>query len=202
MLTTLPIIMTKNGQKLKSSFTRIEERLNFITFDIEFHDYFNNFKVGTATCRIEENHSEKTTQVSITSLDAEPIEKGVGTAMIYSIFRWTYFSYPGYELHFRGKLNTAFDEEYLIGFYTKVGFTVKNGYFNLIVKRNDFPIFCTDSENRIFDMYFAFMTKQKDHYNNILDDFQNNFESTLSNIQTQFKTMSLISFIKQRYFQR
>lgn len=202
MLTTLPIIMTKNGQKLESLFTRIEERLNFITFDIEFHGSLNNSKVGTATCRIEENHSEKTVQISITSLDAEPIKKGVGTAMIYSIFRWIYISYPGYELHFRGKLNTAFDEEYLISFYTKVGFTVKNGYFNLKVQRTDFHIFCINTENSISDMYFAFMTKQKDHYNNILDDFQNNFESSLSDIQTQFKTMSLVSFIKKRYFQR
>ncbi|MGG2065166.1 GNAT family N-acetyltransferase [Bacillus sp. S14(2024)] len=202
MLTTLPIIMTKNGQKLKSSFTRIEERLDFITFDIEFHEHLNNSKVGTATCCIKEDHSEKTIRIHITSLDAEPIGKGVGTAMVYSIFRWTYFSYPGYELYFRGKLNTAFDEEYLIGFYTKVGFTVKNGYFNLIVQRNDIHIFCTDTENRVSDMYFAFMIKQKDHYNNVLDNFQNDFQSTLSDIQTQFKTMSLVSFIKQRYFQR
>lgn len=202
MVTILPVIMTKNGQKLKSSFTRIEERLDYITFDIEFRDYLNNSKVGTASCSIVEDHSQKRIQISITSLDADPIEKGVGTAMIYSIFRWSYFSYPGYELHFGGKLNTAFDEEYLIGFYTKVGFTVKNGYFNLIVQRNDFHIFCTDTENRISDMYFAFMTKQKDHYNNVLDDFQNDFQSTLSDIQTQFKTMSLVSFIKQRYFQR
>ncbi|MGE7869326.1 GNAT family N-acetyltransferase [Bacillus paramycoides] len=202
MITILPIIMTKNGQKLKSSFTRIEERLDYITFDIEFRDYLNNSKIGTASCSIVEDHSQKRIKISITSLDAEPIEKGVGTAMIYSIFRWAYFSYPGYELHFRGMLNTAFDEEYLIGFYTKVGFTVKNGYFNLIVQRNDFHIFCTDTESRISDMYFAFMTKQKNHYNNVLDDFQNDFQSTLSDIETQFKTMSLVSFIKQRYFQR
>ncbi|MFF2343900.1 GNAT family N-acetyltransferase [Bacillus mycoides] len=202
MITILPIIMTKNGQKLKSSFTRIEEWLDFITFDIEFRDDLNNSKVGTASCSIGEDHSKKIIRISITSLDADPIENGVGTAMIYSIFRWAYFSYPGYELHFRGKLNTFFDEEYLIGFYTKVGFTVKNGYFNLIVQRNDFHIFCTDTESRISDIYFAFMTKQKNHYNNVLDDFQNDFQSTLSDVQTQFKTMSLISFIKQRYFQR
>ncbi|EJQ73078.1 Uncharacterized protein BC141101_05794 [Bacillus toyonensis] len=191
MITILPIIMTKNGQKLKSVFTYIVERLDYITFDIEFRDYLNNSKVGTASCSIQEDHSKKGIQISITSLDAEPIDKGVGTAMIYSLFRWAYFSYPGYELHFRGMLNTAFVEEYLIGFYTKVGFTVKNGYFNLIVQRNDFHIFCTDTENRVSDMYFAFMTKQKNHY-----------QSTLLDIKNQFKTMSLVSFIKQRYFQR
>ncbi|WP_242224572.1 GNAT family N-acetyltransferase [Bacillus cereus group sp. BfR-BA-01380] len=201
MLTTLPIIMTKNGQRLESSFTGIEKRLNFIKFDIEFHDQ-NNSDVGTTSCRIEENHSKKAIRIFITSLDAKPSGKGIGTAMIYSIFRWAYMSYPDYELHFRGKLNAFFDEEYLISFYTKVGFTVENGYFNLIVQRNNFHIFYTDTENKIFDMYSTFMVKQKNNYQCILDDYKNDCQSTLSDIQTQFKTMSLVSFIKQRYFQR
>ncbi|MDM5191481.1 GNAT family N-acetyltransferase [Bacillus hominis] len=202
MITIIPIIMTKNGQMLKSSFTSIKERLDYISFDLEFRDCLNNSKAGTASCSIEEDHSKKIIRISIKSLDADPIGKGVGTAMTYSIFRWAYFSYPGYELQFRGKMNTFFDEKYLIGFYTKVGFTVKNGYFNLIVQRNDFHIFCTDTESRISNMYFAFMTKQKNHHNNALDDFQNKFQSSLLDIQTQYKTMSLVSFIKQRYFQR
>ncbi len=59
MITILPIIMTKNGQKLKSVFTYIVERLDYITFDIEFRDYLNNSKVGTASCSIQEDHSKK-----------------------------------------------------------------------------------------------------------------------------------------------
>lgn len=167
MLTTLPIIMTTNGQKLKCSFTSITERCDFdhISFDMEFHDLVNNSRVGTASCRIHKEHSEKKIEITITSLDATPIGNGVGTAMVYSIYRWTYFSYPGYELRFNGMISTAFDEEYLIGFYTKVGFIVKNGFFNLKVEQNDFQKFCTDTESKISEMYFTFLSKQNESYN-------------------------------------
>lgn len=51
--------MTKNGQMLKSSFTSIKERLDYISFDLEFRDCLNNSKAGTASCSIEEDHSKK-----------------------------------------------------------------------------------------------------------------------------------------------
>ncbi|HDR8219280.1 TPA: GNAT family N-acetyltransferase, partial [Bacillus cereus] len=147
MLTTLPIIMTTNGQILKCSITSIRERcdFHFISFDMEFHDLVNNSRVGTASCSIQKDQSENKIEITITSLDANHIGNGVGTAMIYSIYRWTYFSYPGYELLFNGMISMAFDEEYLIGFYTKVGFNVKNGFFNLKIERNDFHKFRTNT---------------------------------------------------------
>ncbi|HDR7378795.1 MULTISPECIES: hypothetical protein [Bacillus] len=200
MLTTLPIIMTTNGQKLKCSFTSITERCDFdhISFDMEFHDLVNNSRVGTASCRIHKEHSEKKIEITITSLDATPIGNGVGTAMVYSIYRWTYFSYPGYELRFNGMISTAFDEEYLIGFYTKVGFIVKNGFFNLKVEQNDFQKFCTDTESKISEMYFTFLSKQNESYNNEI----NTYLSILSHIKKKYNSMSIVSFIKLRYFRR
>ncbi|BCC16516.1 MULTISPECIES: GNAT family N-acetyltransferase [Bacillus cereus group] len=198
MLTTLPIIMTTNGQILKCSITSIRERcdFHFISFDMEFHDLVNNSRVGTASCSIQKDQSENKIEITITSLDANHIGNGVGTAMIYSIYRWTYFSYPGYELLFNGMISMAFDEEYLIGFYTKVGFNVKNGFFNLKIERNDFHKFRTNTENKISEMYFTFLSKQNDKFNYKLDICQN----TLSDIETKYNSMSLFSFIKQRYF--
>jgi hypothetical protein len=199
MLTTLPIIMTTNGQILKCSITSIRERcdFHFISFDMEFHDLVNNSRVGTASCSIQKDQSENKIEITITSLDANHIGNGVGTAMIYSIYRWTYFSYPGYELLFNGMISMAFDEEYLIGFYTKVGFNVKNGFFNLKIERNDFhKKFRTNTENKISEMYFTFLSKQNDKFNYKLDICQN----TLSDIETKYNSMSLFSFIKQRYF--
>ena len=38
--------------------------------------------------------TENKIEITITSLDAKHIGTGVGTAMIYSIYRWAYFSYP------------------------------------------------------------------------------------------------------------
>lgn len=156
MLTTLPIIMTTNGQKLKCSFTSIRERCNFdhISFDMEFRDLVSNSRAGTASCRIHKVHSENKIEITITSLVATHIGSGVGTAMVYSIYRWAYFSYPGYGLLFNGMISMAFDEEYLIGFYTKVGFNVKNGFFNLKVESNEFHEFCTNTENKISEMYY------------------------------------------------
>jgi len=168
MLTTLPIIMTTNGQKLKCSFTSISERCEFqyISFDMQFHDLVNNSRVGTA--------------------------------MVYSIYRWAYFSYPGYGLLFNGMISMAFDEEYLIGFYTKVGFNVKNGFFNLKVESNEFHEFCTNTENKISEMYFTFLSKQNERYNNEIDTYL----GILSDIENKYNSMSLITFIKQRYFRR
>ncbi|HDR8416054.1 TPA: GNAT family N-acetyltransferase, partial [Bacillus cereus] len=193
MLTTLPIIMTTNGQILKCSITSIRERcdFHFISFDMEFHDLVNNSRVGTASCSIQKDQSENKIEITITSLDANHIGNGVGTAMIYSIYRWTYFSYPGYELLFNGMISMAFDEEYLIGFYTKVGFNVKNGFFNLKIERNDFHKFRTNTENKISEMYFTFLSKQNDKFNYKLDICQN----TLSDIETKYNSMSLFSFI-------
>ncbi|MES9799230.1 GNAT family N-acetyltransferase [Bacillus toyonensis] len=178
--------------KLKCSFTSITERCDFdhISFDMEFHDLVNNSRVGTASCRIHKEHSEKKIEITITSLDATPIGNGVGTAMVYSIYRWTYFSYPGYELRFNGMISTAFDEEYLIGFYTKVGFIVKNGFFNLKVEQNDFQ--------KLSEMYFTFLSKQNESYNNEI----NTYLSILSHIKKKYNSMSIISFIKLRYFRR
>ncbi|BCC09528.1 hypothetical protein BCM0060_p2194 (plasmid) [Bacillus cereus] len=163
---------------------------------MEFHDLVNNSRVGTASCSIQKDQSENKIEITITSLDANHIGNGVGTAMIYSIYRWTYFSYPGYELLFNGMISMAFDEEYLIGFYTKVGFNVKNGFFNLKIERNDFHKFRTNTENKISEMYFTFLSKQNDKFNYKLDICQN----TLSDIETKYNSMSLFSFIKQRYF--
>lgn len=200
MLTTLPIIMTTNGQKLKCSFTSITERCDFdhISFNMEFHDIVNNSRVGTASCRIQKDPTENKIEITITSLDAKQIGTGVGTAMIYSIYRWAYFSYPGYELLFNGMISMAFDEEYLIGFYTKVGFNVKNGFFNLKVEKNEFHKFCTNTESKISEMCFTYLSKQNESYNNKIDTYLN----ILSHIEKQFNSMSLISFIKQRYFRR
>ncbi|MDF9505053.1 GNAT family N-acetyltransferase [Bacillus cereus] len=200
MLTTLPIIMTTNGQKLKCSFTSITERCDFdhISFDMQFHDLVNNSRVGTASCRIQKDQSENKIEITITSLDANHIGNGVGTAMVYSIYRWTYFSYPGYELRFNGMISTAFDEKYLIGFYTKVGFIVKNGFFNLKVERNEFHKFCTNTEGKITEMCFTFLSKQNESYNKKIDTYLN----ILSHIEKKYNSMSLISFIKQRYFRR
>jgi len=192
--------MTTNGQKLKCSFTSITERCDFdhISFDMEFHDLVNNSRVGTASCRIHKEHSEKKIEITITSLDANHIGNGVGTAMVYSIYRWAYFSYPGYGLLFNGMISMAFDEEYLIGFYTKVGFNVKNGFFNLKVEQNDFQKFCTDTESKISEMYFTFLSKQNESYNNEI----NTYLSILSHIKKKYNSMSIISFIKLRYFRR
>lgn len=192
--------MTTNGQKLKCSFTSIRERCDFdhISFDMEFHDLVNNSRAGTASCRIHKDQSGNKIEITITSLDANHIENGVGTAMIYSIYRWAYFSYPGYELLFNGMISMAFDEEYLIGFYTKVGFNVKIGFFNLKVERNEFHKFCTNTESKISEMYFTFLSKQNESYNNKIDTYLN----ILSHIEKKFNSMSLISFIKQRYFRR
>ncbi|PEF66716.1 hypothetical protein [Bacillus cereus] len=200
MLTTLPIIMTTNGQKLKCSFTSITERCDFdhISFDMEFHDIVNNSRVGTASCRIHKDHSEKKIEITITSLDAKQIGTGVGTAMVYSIYRWAYFSYPGYGLLFNGMISMAFDEEYLIGFYTKVGFNVKNGFFNLKIEQNDFQKFCINTESKISELCFTFLSKQNESYNNEIA----NYLSILSHIEKKYNSMSLISFIKQRYFSR
>ncbi|MGE6541034.1 GNAT family N-acetyltransferase [Bacillus luti] len=200
MLTTLPIIMTTNGQKLKCSFNSIRERCEFqyISFDMQFHDLVNNSRVGTASCRIQKDPSENKIEITITSLDAKHIGTGVGTAMIYSIYRWAYFSYPGYELLFNGMISMAFDEEYLIGFYTKVGFNVKNGFFNLKVERNEFHKFCTNTESKISEMCFTYLSKQNESYNNEIDTYLN----ILSHIEKKFNSMSLVSFIKQRYFRR
>lgn len=200
MLTTLPIIMTTNGQKLKCSFTSISERCEFqyISFDMQFHDFVNNSKVGTASCRIQKDQSENKIEITITSLDANHIGNGVGTAMVYSIYRWAYFSYPGYGLLFNGMISMAFDEEYLIGFYTKVGFNVKNGFFNLKVENNEFHAFCTNTENKISEMYFTFLSKQNESYNNEIDTYL----GILSHIEKKYNSMSLITFIKQRYFRR
>ncbi len=167
-MTTLPIIMTTNGQKLKCSFTSIKERCDFdhISFDMEFRDIVNNSRVGTA--------------------------------MVYSICRWTYFSYPGYELLFNGMISRASNQKYLIGFYTKVGFNIKNGFFNLKVEQNDFHKFCTKTENKISEMCFTFLSKQNESYNNEIDTYL----KILSHIEKKFNSMSLISFIKQRYFRR
>lgn len=200
MLTTLPIIMTTNGQKLKCSFTSITERCDFdhISFDMEFHDLVNNSRVGIASCRIHKEHSEKKIEITITSLDANHIGNGVGTAMVYSIYRWAYFSYPGYGLLFNEMISMAFDEEYLIGFYTKVGFNVKNGFFNLKIEQNDFQKFCINTESKISELCFTFLSKQNESYNNEID----NYLSILSHIEKKYNSMSLISFIKQRYFRR
>lgn len=200
MLTTLPIIMTTNGQKLKCSFTSITERCDFdhISFDMEFHDLVNNSRVGIASCRIHKEHSEKKIEITITSLDANHIGNGVGTAMVYSIYRWAYFSYPGYGLLFNGMISMAFDEEYLIGFYTKVGFNVKNGFFNLKIEQNDFQKFCINTESKISELCFTFLSKQNESYNNEI----NNYLNILSHIEKKYNSMSLISFIKQRYFRR
>ncbi|PEO10409.1 hypothetical protein CN562_18440 [Bacillus wiedmannii] len=200
MLTTLPIIMTTNGQKLKCSFTSIRERYEFqyISFDMQFHDLVNNSRVGTASCRIQKDPTEIKIEITITSLDATPIGNGVGTAMVYSIYRWTYFSYPGYELRFNGMISTAFDEKYLIGFYTKVGFIVKNGFFNLKIEQNDFQKFCINTESKISELCFTFLSKQDESYNNEIDTYL----KILSHIEKKFNSMSLISFIKQRYFRR
>ncbi|MCU5583051.1 GNAT family N-acetyltransferase [Bacillus toyonensis] len=200
MLTTLPIIMTTNGQKLKCSFTSITERCDFyhISFNMEFHDLVNNSRVGIASCRIHKEHSEKKIEITITSLDANHIGNGVGTAMVYSIYRWAYFSYPGYGLLFNGMISMAFDEEYLIGFYTKVGFNVKNGFFNLKIEQNDFQKFCINTESKISELCFTFISKQNESYNNEID----NYLSILSHIEKKYNSMSLISFIKQRYFRR
>ncbi|PHA81033.1 hypothetical protein COF79_24405 [Bacillus toyonensis] len=200
MLTTLPIIMTTNGQKLKCSFTSITERCDFdhISFDMEFHDLVNNSRVGIASCRIHKEHSEKKIEITITSLDANHIGNGVGTAMVYSIYRWAYFSYPGYGLLFNGMISMAFDEEYLIGFYTKVGFNVKNGFFNLKIEQNAFQKFCINTESKISELCFTFLSKQNESYNNEID----NYLSILSHIEKKYNSMSLISFIKQRYFRR
>lgn len=92
----------------------------------------------------------------------------------------------------------AFDEEYLIGFYTKVGFDVKNGFFNLKVEKNDFHKFCTNTESKISEMYFTFLSKQNDSFNYKIDTYLN----ILSHIEKKYNSMSLISFIKQRYFRR
>ncbi|PED57335.1 hypothetical protein CON50_00910 [Bacillus anthracis] len=199
MLTTLPIIMTTNGQKLKCSFNSIRERCEFqyISFDIQFHDLVNNSRVGTASYRIQKDPTENKIEITITSLDAKHIGTGVGTAMIYSIYRWAYFSYPGYELHFNGKISTAFDEEYLIGFYTKVGFNVKNGFFNLKVEQNDFHKFCTKTESKISELCFTFLSKQNESYNN--ENEIDTYLSILSHIEKKYNSMS---FIKQRYFRR
>lgn len=200
MLTTLPIIMTTNGQKLKCSFTSITKRCDFdhISFDMEFHDLVNNSRVGIASCRIHKEHSEKKIEITITSLDANHIGNGVGTAMVYSIYRWAYFSYPGYGLLFNGMISMAFDEEYLIGFYTKVGFNVKNGFFNLKIEQNDFQKFCINTESKISELCFTFLSKQNESYNNEIDSYL----SILSHIEKKYNSMSLISFIKQRYFRR
>ncbi|PEO58367.1 hypothetical protein [Bacillus wiedmannii] len=200
MLTTLPIIMTTNGQKLKCSFTSITERCDFnhISFDMEFHDIVNNSRVGIASCRIHKEHSEKKIEITITSLDANHIGNGVGTAMVYSIYRWAYFSYPGYGLLFNGMISMAFDEEYLIGFYTKVGFNVKNGFFNLKIEQNDFQKFCINTESKISELCFTFLSKQNESYNNEIA----NYLSILSHIEKKYNSMSLISFIKQRYSSR
>ncbi|WP_033681107.1 hypothetical protein [Bacillus cereus] len=200
MMTTLPIIMTTNGQKLKCSFTSIRERCDsdHISFDMEFRDIVNNSRVGTASCRIHKEHSEKKVEITITNLNAPPIGNGVGTAMVYSIYRWTYFSYPGYELLFNGMISRASNQKYLIGFYTKVGFNIKNGFFNLKVEQNDFHKFCTKTENKISEMCFTFLSKQNESYNNEIDTYL----KILSHIEKKFNSMSLISFIKQRYFRR
>lgn len=78
-MTTLPIIMTTNGQKLKCSFTSIKERCDFdhISFDMEFRDIVNNSRVGTASCRIHKEHSEKKVEITITNLNATPIGNGL-----------------------------------------------------------------------------------------------------------------------------
>lgn len=69
------------------------------------------------------DQSENKIEITITSLDANHIGNGVGTAMVYSIYRWAYFSYPGYELLFNGMISMAFDEKYLIGFIQKLDLT-------------------------------------------------------------------------------
>lgn len=140
----------------------------------------------------------KQIEITITSLDANHIGTGVGTAMIYSIYRWAYFSYSGYELLFNGMISMTFDEEYLIGFYTKVGLNVKNGFFNLKIERNEFHKFCTNTESKISEMYFIFLSKQNESFNYKIDTYL----YILSHIEKKYNSMSLISFIKQRYFRR
>lgn len=100
--------------------------------------------------------------------------------MIYSIYRWEYFNYPGYEFHFNGMASMVFDEEYLIVFYNKVGFTEKMGYFNLKVEKNEFHKFCTNAESKISEMFFAFLIKQNNNFNYKLATYQNIFLNTIS----------------------
>lgn len=47
-------------------------------------------------------------------------------------------------------------------------------------------------------MYFTFLSKQNESYNNEID----NYISILSHIEKKYNSMTLISFIKQRYFRR
>lgn len=72
--------------------------------------------------------------------------------MIYSIFRWTYFSYPSYEPHFKDMISTAFDEEIFNRFLYKSWLHCENGDFNLIVQNKDFHNFCTVTESRIWGL--------------------------------------------------
>lgn len=47
-------------------------------------------------------------------------------------------------------------------------------------------------------MCFTYLSKQNESYNNEIDTYLN----ILSHIEKKFNSMSLISFIKQRYFRR
>ncbi|MEE3950103.1 GNAT family N-acetyltransferase [Bacillus wiedmannii] len=200
MLTKLPIIMTKNGQKLKVFFTSIEQypEEGYLKFDMKFNNLFNNSHAGTTACIITEYHTKKKLDINIKSADAFPIGHGIGTSMLYSFFRWIYFSYPGYEFHFTGVLNTAFDQEYLIAFYKKVGFTVKNGYFYRIVPKEEFTNFCLDVETRISDIYSNFTTIEKANYDYSLDQAHRN----LLDLEKRLNEISIMELIKQRYFYR
>lgn len=197
MITQLPSIMTKNGQKLRILFTSIEiytEEGN-IKFDLEFYDFNNNYHAGTIACIINVYHLQNRLKIDLKSIDAFPIGKGIGTSMLYSFFRWIYFSYPGYEFHFNGVLNTAFDQEYLIAFYKKIGFTVTNGRFYRVIQREESTNFCLDIEKRISYIYSDFIEKQKTYYDQSIDQAQKN----LLNLEQRLNKMSIIDFIKLRY---
>ncbi|MGE7884996.1 GNAT family N-acetyltransferase [Bacillus sp. NPDC094077] len=163
---------------------------------MKFHDNLNNGSTGTTACHITEYHSEKFLEVKIKSVDSTPIEQGTGTCMIYSFYRWLYFSYPGYEFHFNGLLNTAFKYEYLEAFYTKVGFTVKDGSFHQIVPKEKFTEFCLNVETRISDISSTFITKQTASYKDAI----NQSHGKLLELNKHFEEMSAITFIKHRYF--
>lgn len=47
-------------------------------------------------------------------------------------------------------------------------------------------------------MYFTFLSKQNESYNNEIDTYL----GILSDIENKYNSMSLITFIKQRYFRR
>ncbi|HDR6289213.1 TPA: GNAT family N-acetyltransferase [Bacillus cereus] len=194
MLTKIPTIMTKCGQKIDATITPSigYTSASYSDLTMKFYDISNKSEAGTIAYFIAKSHSEKSLHIHISSCDAIIQNEGVGTAMMYSFYRWLCFNYPGYEFHISGLMLPDDDPNYLIAFYTKVGFKVNTGKFELVILKEEFNDFYIEVENRISDIYSTFLNKQEDFY-------IHSSQKKLLAITKYYNEMSVIQFIKRRF---